>query len=85
MIRKYWNWKKIQLLIWWKVWNLKITQFNIEDIFGDRVSKVSTSPEKKTKLNIFSQKNVNISFSHKINFCKPWKEKKIRTKFSSRI
>ena len=35
---------------------MKNTQFKVEDVFGDVISKDSFSPEQKTKLNSFSAK-----------------------------
>ena len=51
---------------------MKITQFNVEEVFGDFVSKDSNSPEQTNKLkNVFVQKNVNFKFCRKIKLFKP--------------
>ena len=47
------------------------TDFKVEDVFGDIISKDSISPEQLTKLNnFFSQNKVNINFCIKINLFK---------------
>ena len=57
---------------------LKNTQFKVEDVFGDVISKDSISPEQITKLNNFlSQNNVNININIKFNFFKPRKKNNI--------
>ena len=54
---------------------MKNTQFKVDDIFGDIISKDTISPEQITKLNnFFSEINVNINFSIKINLFKPRKK-----------
>ena len=56
--------------------NMTSTQFKVEDIFGDTISKDSISPEQITKPNnFFSKNNVNTNINKKINFFKPRKEK----------
>ena len=56
---------------------MKNNQFKVEDFFGGIISKYSSSPEQITKLkSFFSQNNVNVHFSIKINFFKPRKIKK---------
>ena len=55
---------------------MKNTQFKVEDVFGDVISKDSISPEQITKLNnFFSKNNVNININIKINLFKSRKEK----------
>ena len=55
---------------------MKNTQFKVEDVFGDVISKDKFSQEQITKLNKFlAKKKVNINFSIKINLFKPRKEK----------
>ena len=55
---------------------MRNTQFKVEDVFGDVISKDSISPEQITKLNnFFSQNNVNININIKFNIFKPRKEK----------
>ena len=52
------------------------TKFQVEDIFGDVISKDTISTEQITKLNnFFSQNDVNININIKFNFFKPRKEK----------
>ena len=53
---------------------MKNTHFKVEDVFGDVISKDNFSQEQITKLNFFSQKNVNISFSIKVDLFKPRKK-----------
>ena len=55
---------------------MKNTQFKVENIFNDVISKDSISPEQITKLNnFFSQNYVSININIKFNFFKPRKEK----------
>ena len=51
------------------------TKFKVGDIFGDVINKDSISPEEKTKLNNFRQKNVNININIKFSFFKNRKDK----------
>ena len=56
---------------------MKNTQFEVEDVFGDVISKDSFSQELITKLNSFFNKNtVNTNTYIKFNFFKP-KQKKM--------
>ena len=51
---------------------MKNTQFKVEDIFGDVISKDSISPEQITKLNTyFSKNNVNVNLCMKLYLFKP--------------
>ena len=51
---------------------MKNTQFKVEGIFGDLISKDNFSQEQLTKLNIFfGQINVNINITKKFNFFNP--------------
>ena len=57
---------------------MKNTQFKVEGIFTDVISKDTISTEQITKLNIFfSQNDVNININIKFNFFKPRKKKNI--------
>ena len=56
---------------------MKNTQFNVEDVFGDNISKDSISKEKITKLNNFLAKKVKINFSTKITLFKPKTDKNV--------
>ena len=57
---------------------MKNTQFKVEDVFGDVISKDSVSPEQISKsINFFSQNNVSFNFSIKINLFKPRKKRKL--------
>ena len=57
---------------------MKITQFKVEDVFGDVISKDNFSQEQITKLNnFFSKNNVNININVKFNLFKPRKNKNI--------
>ena len=53
---------------------MKNTSFRVEDVFGDVLSKDNFSQEQITKLNKFSQNNVNININIKFNFFKPKKK-----------
>ena len=55
---------------------MKNTQFKVEDVFGDVISKDNFSQEQIAKLNIFfSKNNVNVNINIKFNLIKPRKEK----------
>ena len=55
---------------------MKNTNFKVEDVFGDVISKDISSQEQITKLkNLFSQNNVSVNINNKINLFKPRKEK----------
>ena len=55
---------------------MKNTLFKVEDAFGDVINKDNFSQEQIAKFNIFfSQIDVNIYFSIKINLFKPRKKK----------
>ena len=57
---------------------MKNTLFKVEDAFGDVINKDNFSQEQIAKFNIFfSQIDVNIYFSIKINLFKPRKKKSI--------
>ena len=51
------------------------TKFKVEGIFGDVFSQDSISPEQITKLNFFSQNNVNINMKINFKFFKPKNKK----------
>ena len=54
------------------------TKFEVEDIFGDVISKDSIAPEQSTKLNkIFGKNNVSVNINIKFNFFKPSKKSNI--------
>ena len=56
---------------------MKNTQFTVEDVFTDVISKDTFSTEQTTKLNkFFSQNDVNIDIKIKFSFFKPKKKKK---------
>ena len=56
---------------------MKNTQFKVEDVFGDIISKDNFSREQIIKLNNFSsQNNMNNNFHIKINLFKPRKKNK---------
>ena len=53
---------------------MKNTSFNVEDVFGDFISKDSFSQEQRTELNnFFSENNVNRNRKINFNFLKPKK------------
>ena len=55
---------------------MKNTQFKVEDVFGDVISKDTFSQEQITKLNsFFSKNNVNVNIKIEFNFFKPRKKK----------
>ena len=57
---------------------MKNTQFKLEDIFTDVISRDTISKEQRTKLkNFFSEIDVNINIKINFNFFKPRKEKNI--------
>ena len=57
---------------------LKNTQFKVEDVSGDVISKDNFSQEQITKINnFFSKNNVNININIKFNFFKPRKKTNI--------
>ena len=54
------------------------TQFKVEDVFGDVISKDNFSQEQITELNNFlAKKNVNINLNIKFNLFKPRQKKNI--------
>ena len=54
---------------------MKNTEFKVESVFGDVINQDIFGQKQISKLNDFSQNNVNISFSKKINLFEPRKEK----------
>ena len=57
---------------------MKNTQFKVEDVFGDVISKDKFSQEQITKLNkFFSENNVNINIKITFIFSNPRKKKNI--------
>ena len=55
---------------------MKNTQFKVEDVFTDVISKDTVSTEQITKLNIFfSQNDVSMNIKINFNLFKPRKEK----------
>ena len=67
-IYNHYNDKRKEFMDW--------TKFEVDDIFGDVISKDSISPEQTTKLNnFFGQNHVNINIIIKFNFFKSRKEK----------
>ena len=57
---------------------MKNTQFRVEDIFTDVISKDTISTEQIMKLNnFFSQNDVNINININFNFFKPRKKSNI--------
>ena len=57
---------------------MKNTQFNVEDVFTDVISKDSISQEQISKLNnVLSKNDVNINIKPNFNFFKPKKNNNI--------